>query len=100
MPPAIYRGHKGGKTMSKITIYNSLDYLDNPDDVEIYDENGHLFIRTTHHDGSNLFEVKALTDAGLNAVEAFTEGRGRWYDLSKKELHLLCCYRCDKSSHI
>ena len=132
--------------MSKITIFNSWDYLDNPDDgcevwnterrmlldffrklpcegqvimqgtvgrwngtfpagktgildlllselmecaddVEIYDENGHLFIRTTHHDGSNLFEVKALTDAGLNAVEAFTEGRGRWYGLSEKDFH-------------
>ena len=35
----------------------------------------------------SLFEVKALTDAGLIAIEAFTAGRGRWYDLTEKDLH-------------
>ena len=132
--------------MSKTTIYNSLDYLDNPDDgcevwnterrllldffrklpcegqvimqgtvgrwngtfpagktgiidlllsklmecaddVELYDESGHLFIRTIHHDGSNVFEVKILTCAGLSALEAYNKGHGRWQDVSEKEIH-------------
>lgn len=132
--------------MSKITIFNSWDYLDNPDDgceawqfekkqlldyfrrhptegqvimqgtvgrwngtfpagkagiidlllpklmeraddVEIYDDNGHLFIRTFHHYGTNIFEVKILTPAGISALEAYSEGHGRWQDISEKELH-------------
>ena len=132
--------------MSKITIFNSWDYLDNPDegceiwsmertmlvdffhkhpakgqiimkgtvgrwngtfpagkagiidlllselmdcadDVEIFDDYGHLFIRTSHHDGSNIFEVKTLTDAGLKVIEEFTEGHGQWCNLSEKDLH-------------
>jgi len=31
---------------------------------EIYAENGHLYVRCSHHDGTNLCEVKTLTDAG------------------------------------
>lgn len=34
------------------------------DYVKIYDENGHLFVHCTHHDGSCTFEVKELTKEG------------------------------------
>jgi len=61
--------------------------LESADDVEIFDDNGHLFIRTLHHDGANVFEVKILTCAGLRALEAYNDGHGRWQDISEKELH-------------
>lgn len=34
--------------------------------IEFYDENGHLFLHCTHHDGSCLFEIKRLTEEGYN----------------------------------
>lgn len=34
--------------------------------IEFYDENGHLFLHCTHHDGSCSFEIKALTEEGYN----------------------------------
>ena len=36
---------------------------------EVYDEGGHLHIRGSHHDGSNHFEVKVLTDKGAELWE-------------------------------
>lgn len=34
------------------------------DYVEIYDCNGHLYIDCSHHDGSNHFEIRMLTERG------------------------------------
>lgn len=34
------------------------------DYVKIYDENGHLFVHCSHHDGSCTFEIKELTTKG------------------------------------
>lgn len=34
------------------------------DYVKIYEENDHLYIQCSHHDGTNNFEVKVLTDKG------------------------------------
>ena len=31
-----------------------------------YDKNGHLYLHCTHHDGSCLFEIKALTEQGYD----------------------------------
>ena len=36
------------------------------DYFEIYDCNGHLFIRCSHHDGTSLFEVKKVTKPDAN----------------------------------
>lgn len=52
-------------------IYDTLDEVlsDCAEDcnyVEFYDENGHLFLHCTHHDGSCSFEIKALTEEGYN----------------------------------
>ena len=35
----------------------------------IWDENGHLFIKCSHHDGTNLFEIKRITERGCNLLE-------------------------------
>lgn len=34
------------------------------DYMKIYDQNGHFFIETTHHDGTNFYEVKKITEQG------------------------------------
>ena len=39
------------------------------DYVHIYDENGHLYLRCSHHDGTNLYEIKKLTDKGIEYLE-------------------------------
>lgn len=52
--------YPAGKTgIFELLLSQLMQYAD---DVEIYDEGGHLFIRTTDHDGSSLFEVKILTE--------------------------------------
>ena len=52
--------------------------------IKIYDENGHLFIHCTHHDGSSTFEIKELTKKGEEYYD-------RWeysYDSrTKKDCH-------------
>ena len=35
------------------------------DYVHIYDENGHFYIKCSHHDGTNLYEIKRITERGL-----------------------------------
>lgn len=39
--------------------------IKNCDYIKIYDTNGHLFIACTHHDSTNHFEVKKITDRGI-----------------------------------
>lgn len=36
---------------------------------EIWDENGHLFLRCSHHDGTNEFEIKRLSRRGVEVLE-------------------------------
>lgn len=35
------------------------------DYLKFYDENGHLFFKCSHHDGTNLFEIRKVTDSGV-----------------------------------
>lgn len=37
--------------------------------IKIYDVNGHFYIECSHHDGTNFYEIKKLTDAGVNYYE-------------------------------
>ena len=39
------------------------------DYVHIYDENGHLYLQCSHHDGTNLYEIKKLTEKGEQYLE-------------------------------
>lgn len=71
-----------GKVIDVDELYkcwNDCDY------ISIYDDNGHLFIESVHHDGTNYYEVKILTDKGYDRYT-------RWYDdwntpLSEEEIH-------------
>lgn len=52
---------------------------------KFWDENGHLFLQGWHHDGTNVVEIKELTDRGYNKLY-------KWeYDFSdhtsEKEIH-------------
>lgn len=35
------------------------------DEIKIYDKNGHLYIETKHHDGTNVYEIKKVTEQGI-----------------------------------
>ena len=50
------------------------------DYIKVYDEGGHLYIRASHHDGSNYAELKELTCAG-------SEYAGEHYWEHDQEVH-------------
>lgn len=54
--------HRGGYTFEDFKglarCWNNLGY------ISIYDKNGHFLIDAYHHDGTNHYEVKRLTDKG------------------------------------
>lgn len=39
------------------------------DYVHIWDENGHMYLECSHHDGTNLYEIKKITAAGIRYLE-------------------------------
>lgn len=55
--------------------YNGGCFVNNFDDlykfwkdcdyIKVYDENGHLYMKATHHDGTNYAELKELTNKGV-----------------------------------
>lgn len=53
------------------------DFVKDCDYITVTDENGHLYIRCSHHDGSNFCEVKKLTEAGK---EYFERWKYSWND--------------------
>lgn len=42
--------------------------LEDCDYYRIWDENGHLFVQGWHNDGTNIVEIKELTDRGYNKL--------------------------------
>lgn len=42
--------------------------------IKIYDENGHLFVHCSHHDGSCTFEIKELTKKGEEYYDRWNYG--------------------------
>lgn len=66
-------------------IINSLSELAGAwkdcDYISITDDRGHLYIKVTHHDGTNCFELKVLTEAGSDYADRHC------YDMSDRELH-------------
>lgn len=44
------------------------------DYVHIYDINGHLYFKCSHHDGTNFYEIKILTDRGIEYLENWDYG--------------------------
>jgi len=54
---------------------------------ELYDEDGHLFLHGSHHDGDVSFEIKILTDKGYNFSENWSYSYDKKYDYSLQEMH-------------
>lgn len=71
-----------GKVIEYDELYkcwNDCDY------IELYEENGHFFIKCSHHDGTNFFEVKLMTDRG---IEYFRKWEDSWDNRkSEQEIH-------------
>lgn len=57
------------------------------DYVNFYDKNGHLYLECSHHDGTNLYEIKKITDKGISYLENweqnFSDRRSEKYVHSK-----------------
>ena len=43
------------------------------DYFRIYDTNGHLYLTCSHHDGTNHFEIKVVTDKGYTVLPRYAE---------------------------
>lgn len=74
-----YGNFRGGKI-----CYNFRDLAgawEDCDYINIYDQNGHLYIECSHHDGTNMYECKLLTERG----EQYAEDHG--WDMYDSELH-------------
>jgi len=52
------------------------------DYVHIYDENGHFYIQCSHHDGTNLYEIKEVTEDGIGYLERWEDN---WNDKRSEE---------------
>ena len=44
------------------------------DYIKIYDENGHLYLTCSHHDGTNHFEIKVLNDDAEDYYDRWSYG--------------------------
>lgn len=51
------------------------------DYIKIYDQNGHMYIECSHHDGTNYWECKLLTEKGENYAEDHS------WDMYDRDLH-------------
>lgn len=54
---------------------------------DFYDENGHFWLKCSHHDGTNLYEIKKLTDKGKQLLDNWAYGTTKRYDYSEQRLH-------------
>lgn len=62
--------HRGGYTFSSFgELAHSWDKCDY---IKLYDENGHFCIEASHHDGTNCYEVKRLTEKGYEYLDSHT----------------------------
>lgn len=57
------------------------------DYISIYDKGGHFYIEASHHDGTNHFEVKILTEKGAEIYERWENYSSRWENLNEREVH-------------
>ena len=80
-----WRGcRKGGKIFHD---FNSLfnEATKDCDYVKIWDENGHLYLKCSHHDGTHMFEIKRLNSKGVSYLEHWEQN---WDDKrTEREVH-------------
>ena len=60
--------------------------------VKIYDVNGHFYIKCSHHDGTNFFEMKELTEKG----KIYTQTH---WDVDTREFHQIL-WNSTKYTHL
>lgn len=63
--------------------WNDCDY------VEIYDNDGRMYINASHHDGTNHFEILILTEKGQEVWDRYDSyyENSKWDNLSVREVH-------------
>jgi len=61
-----------------LTATKSCDYS------HIYDENGHLYLKCSHHDGTNCYEIKKLIDKGVDYLQRWEDN----YDDTRNERYV------------
>ena len=64
--------YKAGKIGEFWKLFN--DAIKDCEYIRIYDENGHLFLTCSHHDGTNHFEIKVVTDKGSDYYDRWNYG--------------------------
>lgn len=52
------------------------------DYIRFYDENGHLYLTCSHHDGTCHYEIKEVTEEGVDYLERWEE---KWNDKRSEE---------------
>ena len=77
---------RGNLAAGKVIAYDELwKCWKDCDYISIYDEGGHFYIKASHHDGTNHFEVKLLTEKGAEYYDrwenSYTDRR------SEREIH-------------
>ena len=50
-------------------------------DIKVWDEGGHLYIKASHHDGTNYAEMREITTRGEEYIER------HYYDMDDSEIH-------------
>lgn len=67
---------EGGRVFKDLR--EAIDYaITDCDYIKIYDENGHLFITCSHHDGRCKFELKALNKDAMDFYDRWNYGYDR-----------------------
>ena len=57
------------------------------DYFRFWDENGHFFIKCSHHDGTNYAEIKHITPEGKRLIENWGSTHSKRYDFVARELY-------------
>ena len=67
----------------------------------LWDENGHFYLKCSHHDGTNMFEIREVTKAGEELIEdwEYADSEDPQYNFSEKELHKLLWENYSKLPH-
>lgn len=77
----------GNFAAGKVINYDELwKTLDDCGYWEVYDKGGHFYIKGSHHDGNVSWEVKILTEKGVEMYDKWNYDY-IWRDLSEREAH-------------
>ena len=57
-----YGTYQGGRVGDFMELFNKV--TESCDYWKVWDENGHLFLKCSHHDGDNMFEIKMVSKRG------------------------------------